>query len=187
MLISIKPNASSFLFAYQVNNLSPAWKELLDAVGVTERQLKDQGTMSFIHGFVDQHGGIEEAIRQLEARKRETPPSSALTSNTSSSPSAYRSARSLSMRVQSKSASSSPLVRRNTGIYSMLPFQRKGSIVVPIFFSTGSGRQQYLFFPNCEATAPRVISPHPHPPQLQPQLHHNMLFLPILLPTCVPL
>eukprot|EP00731_Ephydatia_muelleri_P016655 Em0009g1079a len=180
--------------SFDVNNLSPAWKKLLDAVGVTEQQLKDQGTMSFIHGFVDQHGGIEEAIRQLEARKRETPPSSPLTSNTSSSPSAYRPARSLSMRVQSKSASSSPLVRRNTGIYSMLPFQRKGSIVVPSssqpavvdssIYSSPIAKPQH---PESSATPPPSPVTAPASPQYAVPSNSSTYMCPSLTPPKSPL
>jgi uncharacterized protein YhaN len=49
---------------------SPEWKQLLDTVGVTERELQDQDIVQFIHDFVQQHGGIEEANRQLDESKQ---------------------------------------------------------------------------------------------------------------------
>ena len=36
---------------------------------MTEEQLKDKETADFIYDFVEKHGGIEKATRQLEASK----------------------------------------------------------------------------------------------------------------------
>ena len=45
--------------------ISPEWKQLLDSVGVTHEQLKDKKTAELIYNFVEEHGGIEAANRQL--------------------------------------------------------------------------------------------------------------------------
>ena len=59
----------------QSDNITPEWKKLLDMVGVTNDQLEDQQTAEFIYDFVEKHGGIEEANRQLERRDtRPAPP-----------------------------------------------------------------------------------------------------------------
>ena len=60
----------------QKSNIDPEWKKLLDAVGITNEQLKDENTATFIYDFVEKHGGIEEANRQLEevTRKSYGPP-----------------------------------------------------------------------------------------------------------------
>uniref|UniRef100_A0A1X7U2E2 WH1 domain-containing protein n=1 Tax=Amphimedon queenslandica TaxID=400682 RepID=A0A1X7U2E2_AMPQE len=55
--------------AFNSSNIKPEWKNLLDSVGVTEEQLKDKETADFIYDFVEKHGGIEKATRQLEASK----------------------------------------------------------------------------------------------------------------------
>ncbi len=43
---------------------------MLDTVGVTTEQLKDKSTATFIYDFVEKHGGIQEANRQLEEASR---------------------------------------------------------------------------------------------------------------------
>ena len=58
----------------QSSNISSEWKQLLDTVGVTEEQLKDKETANFIYDFVEKHGGIKEANRQLEASRSRKPP-----------------------------------------------------------------------------------------------------------------
>ena len=50
----------------QSSNIAPEWKILLDSVGVTHEQLKNKDTASFIYDFVEKHGGIQEANRQLQ-------------------------------------------------------------------------------------------------------------------------
>ena len=54
--------------------MDPQWKKLLDTVGVSDEQLKDQNTANFIYDFVEKHGGIQEANRQLEIAKGAAPP-----------------------------------------------------------------------------------------------------------------
>lgn len=46
----------------------------MDTVGVSDEQLKDQNTANFIYDFVEKHGGIQEANRQLEMAKNTPPP-----------------------------------------------------------------------------------------------------------------
>ena len=58
----------------QSDNVDPQWKKLLDTVGVSDEQLQDQNTAKFIYDFVEQHGGIQEANRQLEATRNAAPP-----------------------------------------------------------------------------------------------------------------
>ncbi len=60
----------------QSSNVDPQWRKLLDTVGVTNEQLKDQNTATFIYDFVEKHGGIQEANRQLEEANKmnQTPP-----------------------------------------------------------------------------------------------------------------
>ena len=62
------------LIGIQSNNVDPQWKKLLDTVGVSDEQLQDQNTAKFIYDFVEKHGGIQEANRQLEAIKNAPPP-----------------------------------------------------------------------------------------------------------------
>nr|WAW84863.1 WASP/N-WASP [Halisarca dujardinii] len=77
------PNTGSF----DSSNISPEWKRLLDMVGVTENDLQDQDTAKFIHDFVEQNGGIEEANRQLEESNRvPAPPPPTRTSSRSAAP-----------------------------------------------------------------------------------------------------
>ena len=45
------------------SNINPKWKKLLDTVGVTEEQLKDQETANFTYDFVEKRGGIQQATR----------------------------------------------------------------------------------------------------------------------------
>lgn len=59
---------------FDSNNVDPQWKKLLDTVGVSDEQLQDQNTAKFIYDFVEKHGGIQEANRQLEATKNAPPP-----------------------------------------------------------------------------------------------------------------
>lgn len=59
---------------FDSSNISSEWKRLLDTVGVTETQLQDGETAAFIHDFVQKHGGIQEANRQLDASTHERPP-----------------------------------------------------------------------------------------------------------------
>lgn len=52
---------------------------MFDTIGVTENQLQDEETSQFIYDFVEQHGGIEKATKELERstgkvfNKRSTP------------------------------------------------------------------------------------------------------------------
>ena len=62
------------LIGIQSNNVDPQWKKLLDTVGVSDEQLQDQNAAKFIYDFVEKHGGIQEANRQLEAAKNNAPP-----------------------------------------------------------------------------------------------------------------
>ena len=50
----------------------------MDIVGVTNEQHKDEDFASFIYEFVEKHGGIQEANRQLEeaTKKNHEPPPS---------------------------------------------------------------------------------------------------------------
>lgn len=64
----------SFSDHVQSNNVDPQWKKLLDTVGVSDEQLQDQNTAKFIYDFVEKHGGIQEANRQLEATRNSGPP-----------------------------------------------------------------------------------------------------------------
>ena len=58
----------------QSSNIDTNWKKLLDTVGVSDKDLKDESTAKFIYDFVEKHGGIEEANRQLEASKQNKAP-----------------------------------------------------------------------------------------------------------------
>lgn len=62
------------LAGLQSSNIDPQWKKLLDTVGVTDEQLEDTNTANFIYDFVEKHGGIQEANRQLEAASKKGPP-----------------------------------------------------------------------------------------------------------------
>ena len=64
----------NYLNQSQSSNIDPQWKKLLDTVGVTNEQLKDKNTATFIYDFVEKHGGILEANRQLEAAKQGSGP-----------------------------------------------------------------------------------------------------------------
>lgn len=64
----------SSLIDLQSSNIDPQWKKLLDTVGVTDEQLEDKNTANFIYDFVEKHGGIQEANRQLEAANKMGPP-----------------------------------------------------------------------------------------------------------------
>lgn len=60
--------------AFDSSNIDSAWKKLLDTVGVSDAELKDEQTAKFIYDFVEKHGGIEKANQQLEAEKQRAPP-----------------------------------------------------------------------------------------------------------------
>jgi len=51
---------------FDVNNIDPQWKNLFDRIGVTEKELQDQATSQFIYDFVESHGGIEKATKELD-------------------------------------------------------------------------------------------------------------------------
>lgn len=55
----------------QSSGIDPQWKKLLDTVGVSDEQLKDQDTANFIYDFIEKHGGIQEANRQLGEANRQ--------------------------------------------------------------------------------------------------------------------
>eukprot|EP00731_Ephydatia_muelleri_P016672 Em0009g1096a len=59
---------------FDMNNISSEWKQLLDKVGVTPTQLKDKKTAEFLYNFVEEHGGIEAANRQLTKGDAPPPP-----------------------------------------------------------------------------------------------------------------
>ena len=67
---------SKLPLSQQSSNIDPQWKKLLDTVGITNEQLKDENTATFIYDFVEKHGGIQEANRQLEeaTKKSHGPP-----------------------------------------------------------------------------------------------------------------
>ena len=67
----------------QSTKIDPQWLKLLSNVGVTSEQLKDVQTATFILEFVEKHGGIEEANRQLLEASR-SPPGSPARSRTKS-------------------------------------------------------------------------------------------------------
>ena len=64
----------SSLIGPQSSNIDPQWRKLLDTVGVTDAQLEDKNTANFIYDFVEKHGGIQEANRQLEAASKKGGP-----------------------------------------------------------------------------------------------------------------
>ncbi|XP_065666387.1 uncharacterized protein LOC136087477 isoform X2 [Hydra vulgaris] len=51
---------------FEINNIDPQWRKLFDTIGVTEKQLEDEETSKFIYEFVESHGGIEKATKELE-------------------------------------------------------------------------------------------------------------------------
>ena len=58
-----------------INNISADWKQLLDTAGVTHKHLENKDTAEFIYDFVEKHGGIEKANRQLgESKRKALPP-----------------------------------------------------------------------------------------------------------------
>eukprot|EP00731_Ephydatia_muelleri_P016684 Em0009g1108a len=69
-----KAKIPSNFHRHLMNNISSEWKQLLDTVGVTHEQLKDNTTAEFIYNFVQERGGIEAANRQLEESKRSSIP-----------------------------------------------------------------------------------------------------------------
>lgn len=58
----------------QSNNIAPDWQKLFDSVGVTKDQLQDRETAQFIYDYVEKHGGIQEATRQLDQQRTAPPP-----------------------------------------------------------------------------------------------------------------
>lgn len=67
----------------QARRITPQWRQLLESVGVTAERLRDKHTALFIADFVEKHGGIEEANRQLLEATR-SPPSSPVRSRAKS-------------------------------------------------------------------------------------------------------
>ncbi|XP_057293238.1 actin nucleation-promoting factor WASL-like isoform X2 [Hydractinia symbiolongicarpus] len=59
---------------FDVDNIDPQWKKLFDTIGVTAKQLQDEETSQFIYDFVESHGGIEKATKELE---KASPPTQA--------------------------------------------------------------------------------------------------------------
>ena len=52
---------------FDSNNIAPEWKRLFSAAGVTEEQMQDRETAEFILNYIEQHGGIEQAVREMDA------------------------------------------------------------------------------------------------------------------------
>ena len=52
---------------FDSNNIAPEWKRLFTAAGVTEEQMQDKDTAQFIINYVEQHGGIDKAVREIDA------------------------------------------------------------------------------------------------------------------------
>ncbi|XP_065175933.1 actin nucleation-promoting factor WAS-like [Sycon ciliatum] len=52
---------------FDSNNIAPEWKRLFSAAGVTEEQMQDRDTAEFILNYIEQHGGIEQAVREMDS------------------------------------------------------------------------------------------------------------------------
>ena len=42
----------------QMDNLDPEVRALFDVVGITDKELQDKDTATFIYDFIEQHGGV---------------------------------------------------------------------------------------------------------------------------------
>jgi len=61
--------------------MSDQWKELVRLLGLTSDQIADKGTAEIIQSVVDQHGGMDEAIRQLSGKSYDASPVQSTQSN----------------------------------------------------------------------------------------------------------
>lgn len=64
----------------QMDNLDPSLKTLFSDIGLSQDQLQDKETATFIYDFIEQHGGVEALKREQTVRAPMPPPMSKLLS-----------------------------------------------------------------------------------------------------------
>ncbi|KAJ8261848.1 hypothetical protein GJAV_G00159150 [Gymnothorax javanicus] len=60
---------------FDVNNLDPELKNLFDACGISEAQLKDKETSKYIYDFIEEKGGVEAVKNEFRRQAPPPPPS----------------------------------------------------------------------------------------------------------------
>ena len=50
---------------FDLENVDPNLKKFFHKAGVDEKALQDKDTRDFIYDFIDKHGGVEAALREV--------------------------------------------------------------------------------------------------------------------------
>ena len=50
---------------FDLENVDPNLKKFFQKAGVDEKALQDKDTRDFIYDFIDKHGGVEAALREV--------------------------------------------------------------------------------------------------------------------------
>ena len=53
---------------FDLENVDPNLKKFFQKAGVDEKALQDKDTRDFIYDFIDKHGGVEAALREVNKR-----------------------------------------------------------------------------------------------------------------------
>ena len=54
---------------FDLENVDPNLKKFFHKAGVDERALQDKDTRDFIYDFIDKHGGVEAALREVNSQE----------------------------------------------------------------------------------------------------------------------
>ena len=80
MLLNFDIYIYNIIFIMQMDNLDPSLKTLFSDIGLSQDQLQDKETATFIYDFIEQHGGVEALKREQTVRAPMPPPMSKLLS-----------------------------------------------------------------------------------------------------------
>jgi len=59
---------------FDLENVDPNLKKFFQKAGVDEKALQDRDTREFIYDFIDKHGGVEAALREVNSNNIQAPP-----------------------------------------------------------------------------------------------------------------
>ena len=54
---------------FDLENVDPNLKKFFQKAGVDEKALQDKDTRDFIYDFIDKHGGVEAALREVNIHR----------------------------------------------------------------------------------------------------------------------
>ena len=56
---------------FDLENVDPKLQQFFSKAGVSEKELADKETREFIYDFIDKHGGVEAALKEVERKQSE--------------------------------------------------------------------------------------------------------------------